>query len=264
MESSLHRQTPGDAANAVRQQRAVPAEGALVELEAAHGILDKLCVRFAGRDDMMMWYLRRAQRELDCALGWERRVRAPGGNAACSADRTPTPMEEGGMTKPSDKSDRRECREGWVACRAAWRIWMSKGARKLAERTREKMRWWAAARSQQSGDLRPEPPERFGAAPGWPSLRWTVRRPKRPGWWWVTDEGIWGRWPRIVQVYDGLALGMLVRDPHVENVKMAVEYKWWAGPLPEPPDAPDAQTTAKGPVHRMPTLGQAEMTPHEL
>jgi hypothetical protein len=71
------------------------------------------------------------------------------------------------MIKPSDKSDRRECREGWVACRAAWRIWLSKGARKLAERSREKMRWWAAARSQQSGALRPEPPERFGAAHCW-------------------------------------------------------------------------------------------------
>ena len=86
---------------------------------------------------------------------------------------------------------------------------------------------------------------RSSAAHGWPSLRWSAEEPKRRGWWWLratpTAEA------KIVEVYPNLD-GELI-------TKGGATFKWmkslwpemrWAGPLVEPVETPDAETTANG------------------
>ena len=91
--------------------------------------------------------------------------------------------------------------------------------------------------------IEPERPAVSGEVTGSGALTWSARKPKRRGWWWFratpTAEA------KIVEVYPNLD-GELI-------TKGGATFKWmkslwpemrWAGPLVEPVETPDAETTA--------------------
>lgn len=96
----------------------------------------------------------------------------------------------------------------------------------------------------------------FHAAHGWPSLLWSAEQPAADGWWWWQDKphGL----KRAVEIYSvtraGRLLSRWVRDG-ADLWKLGEGCRRggrWAGPLPEPVDAPDAETTANDPALRPP------------
>lgn len=103
---------------------------------------------------------------------------------------------------------------------------------------------------EQSGVSDKSRGEQFGAAHGWPSLRWSAELPKRPGWWWVRVPGMPMRaievesWHGSLNAYDGHQWHEL---NNVGNYWKGAE---WAGPLPKPLEASDAEPTANDVAQR--------------
>ena len=81
----------------------------------------------------------------------------------------------------------------------------------------------------------------FAAAPGSGALTWSAEKPKRPGWWWLSDADFEGPTVRRVVERSGKLRVWLPLD----QVWMAVDGtppKWrWAGPLVEPVGTPDVE-----------------------
>ncbi len=85
----------------------------------------------------------------------------------------------------------------------------------------------------------PPSPSSSGYAP----QRWSAEKPKAAGWWWVKGLGIE---PLVALVFAGDTGGLIIHIPGMGRFCVEPNYLklWWGwpGPLPEPLDAPDAET----------------------
>jgi hypothetical protein len=120
-------------------------------------------------------------------------------------------------------------------------------ARQRALKENGRLRTERLAREAAAGEAAasPAPKTAFGAAHGWPSLRWTAEKPKAAGWWYV-------------ELFDGrkdIAFVMQRSGEELSCGTFAIPgwhwvsdtfFRRWAGPLPEPVDAPDEEPTANG------------------
>jgi hypothetical protein len=91
------------------------------------------------------------------------------------------------------------------------------------------------------GGSSPAEREAFAATTGYAAQLWSAEKPKAEGWWWVQLP----KYPDlkvVVRVYRSPNETLCVYM-HAGGHKMMKDTHgyWWAGPLPEPLDAPDVE-----------------------
>ena len=93
--------------------------------------------------------------------------------------------------------------------------------------------------SDSAGAPLPEP-EGFAAARGYAAQRWTAEKPTAAGWWWV--ETPIDR--RIVRVWESNSRGLVASyyGVGIADPISHAYFKRWAGPMPEPLEAPTEET----------------------
>lgn len=91
------------------------------------------------------------------------------------------------------------------------------------------------------GGSSPAEHEVFAATKGYAPQRWSAELPAAAGWWWVDQTAVPIRAVIKVQLLDGIPYAFApAHDKWVECKRFNAGARW-AGPLPEPLDAPDAE-----------------------